>query len=233
MRPTINKLMCVVVLAMAANTSGALAAKSQPQSRPSSPPRILYIFREFWKPGTQAALDRIETDAARMCIDRKCPHPYLGIESLTGSTEVWYLNGFASTEEEKRVSDEYTKKGLFAAMKKFTRQRAPFESREGKADLSFYRPELSHGVLWSMGQGRFLVIDVTRSGRQRDGAVFETKDGVRFVVTPAETRSQADAKLAATGRGGKIFAVRPRLSMPAPEWIAADPAFWMSWSTAR
>ena len=59
-------------------------------------PRILYISRQFWKPGHEAALNLIEAEAARMCIGLGVPHPYLGIESLTGSKEVWYINGFAS-----------------------------------------------------------------------------------------------------------------------------------------
>jgi hypothetical protein len=198
----------------------------------AEPPRILYIYRESWKPGTQAALNRIETKGARMCIDLKCPHPYLGIESLTGSKEVWYLNGFTSTEEQKRVTEEYNKKGLFAAMNQFTQQRAPFQSEPGKDSFSNYRPELSHGVPWSMGQGRFLVIVVKR-GPQSDGTVFETEEGVRFIVTPAQTRTEANAKLSSAGPGAKIFAVRPHFSMPAPEWVAADPLFWGSSPSKR
>ncbi len=27
-------------------------------------------------------------------------------------------------------------------------------------------------------------------------------------------------------QGARIFAVRPNWSMPAPEWVAADPDFW-------
>jgi hypothetical protein len=194
----------------------------------AEPPRILYIYREFWKPGTQADLDRIETKGARMCIDLKCPHPYLGIESLTGSKEVWYLNGFTSIEEQNRVKEEYNKKGLFAAMNQFTQQRAPFQSEPGKESFSNYYPELSHGLPWSMGRGRFLVIVVTKGNPQSDGTVFETEEGMRFIVTPAETRAEANAKLCSAGPGAKIFAVRPHFSMPASEWVAADPLFWGS-----
>lgn len=202
--------------------------QTEPKIAQAEPPRILYIYREFWKPGTQAALNRIETKGARMCIDLKCPHPYLGIESLTGAKEVWYLNGFTSAEEQKRVTEEYNKKGLFAAMNQFTQQRAPFQSEPGKDGFSDYHPELSHGVPWSMGQGRFLVIVVTKDNPQSGGTVFETREGMRFIVAPAQTRAEANAKLSAEGPGAKIFAVRPHFSMPAQEWVAADPLFWGS-----
>lgn len=190
------------------------------------PPHILYVFREFWRPSTQAALSRIEADGARMCIERGCPHPYLGIESLTGSKEVWYLNGFASIEERDRVAEEYARKGLFAFMNQFAQRRAPFQSEPGKEGSARYRPDLSRGAPWSMGQGPFLVIAVTTGDPQGGGTVFETEEGLRFVVTPARARADANAKLAAAGAGAKIFAVRPRFSMPAPEWVAADPSFW-------
>jgi hypothetical protein len=192
----------------------------------AEPPRILYIYREFWKPSTQAALNRIETKGARMCIDLGCPHPYIGIESLTGSKEVWYLNGFTSTEEQKRVTEEYNKKGLFEAMNQFAQQRAPFQSESGKDSFSNYRPELSRGAPWNMGHGRFLVIVVTKGTPLGDGTVFETEEGVRYIVTSAQTRAEANAKLSSVGPSAKIFAVRPHFSMPATEWVAADPLFW-------
>ncbi len=90
-----------------------------PSERAQSP-RILYISRGFWKPGREAALNRTEAEAVRMCIGLGVPHPYLGIESLTGSKEVWYINGFASTEELAQVTEAYSKKQeLLAAMNRF------------------------------------------------------------------------------------------------------------------
>jgi hypothetical protein len=192
-------------------------------------PRILYISREFWKPGQQAALDRIEAEGARVCIGLGVPHPYLGIESLTGSKEVWYINGFASTEELAQVTEAYSKKQeLLAAMNRFAQQRAEFKSQPDSEGPVRYRPELSHGAEWKMGQDRFLVIAVTKGNPHSDGTVFETEEGVRFIVTPAQTRAEANAKLSAAGPDAKIFAVRPEFSMAAAEWVASDPPFWDS-----
>ena len=71
------------------------------------PPQILEVYREFWKPENVAASQKIEVEAAQICLDLKCPHPYLGLESLTGPNEVWFLNGFASSTELKQVGDDY------------------------------------------------------------------------------------------------------------------------------
>jgi hypothetical protein len=202
----------------------ALQMTDQPQV-----PRILYISREFWKPGHERSLNLIEAEAARVCISLGVPHPYLGIESLTGSKEVWYINGFVSTEELEQVRKAYNKNHeVLAAMNRFAQQRAAFESQASREATATYRPALSRGAEWKLGDDPFLVIAVTTRDVHQQGAVFETEDGVRFIVTGARTWTEAGAKRAAAGPDAKVFAVRPAFSMPAPEWIANDPAFWGS-----
>lgn len=96
-----------------------------------------------------------------------------------------------------------------------------------------YRQDASRGAPWSLGRGRFLVITVTKSQRTIEGTVFETADGTKFIVMPADTHNKADTKAAAAGPEAHIFAVRPYWSMPAKEWIAADPVFWQPSSPAK
>ena len=192
-------------------------------------PRVLYISRQFWRPGHDVDLNRIEAEAARVCIGLGVPHPYLGIESLTGSKEVWYINGFGSTGELTQVGEAYNNKPeLLAAMERFARERSEFKSQPDSQGSATYRPELSRGAEWKIGQERFLVIAVTKGDPHSDGTVFESQDGERFVVTAAKTRTEADAKLSAAGTDAKIFIVRPEFSLPAAEWVATDPSFWDS-----
>jgi len=225
----------IVLMLMLPGVEGLAMSPDNPSQNPASaePPKILFVYREFWKEGTQSDLNRIEFDAARMCIKLGCPHPYLALESITGSKEVWYLNGFRSDEEQERVREEYRKKDLFATMSRFNQQRAPFESEPGKESYSNYRPDLSSGVPWSMGRGRFLVIAIAEGERKSRGTVFATKEAIRFVVVPAQTRTEADAKLSSAGRGAKIFAVRPHFSMAAAEWVAADADFWSASASTK
>ena len=86
--------------------------------------------------------------------------------------------------------------------------------------------DLSRGKAWSVGRGRFKVITITNSDRKIDGTVFETPEGVRFIVTPARTREEADRTAAAAGPETNIFAVRPYWSMPATKWVVTDQEFW-------
>ena len=194
----------------------------------AEPPQILEIYRDFVKPGSEATYTRIEKDAAHICAEMKCPHPYMGIEALTGPKEVWFLNGYSSAAELEQTRDGYKKKpALLAALDGIAKRKAGLIAEPSEVFPS-YRRELSSGTPWSMALGRYLVITVMQGNSRPNGTVFGTEQGVRFVIVPARTREEADAKRAATGSEANIFAIRPYFSMPAEEWVAADPEFWNS-----
>jgi hypothetical protein len=195
-------------------------------STAQQPSQILQIYREALKPGTRAAYQKVEEDTARLCAEFSCPHPYLAIESLTGSKEVWFLNGYESTSEQKQVVDDYAKNvKLMAELKQNSRRKA----RLTKAAVNVFanhRQDLSRGVLWIMGHGRFLVITVIKSSPRINGTVFEAADSTRFIVKATHTLSEAEATAVVAGQESMVFAVRPSWSFPAKEWVVADPVFW-------
>jgi hypothetical protein len=201
---------------------------SEPQ-----PPSLLQIVREPLRPGSEAAFHAIEEERARISAALGCPHPYLGAESLTGSKEAWWFNGYETPAEKEQIYDAYAKNTpLLEAFQ---------QSAEPKANLTFepievfasYRPDWSVGAPWRLGHGRFLVITVTRSNRRITGTVFEDPDGTRYIVTSAQTRLEADAARALAGPESNILAVRPSWSFPAREWVSADSQFWEPNSPAR
>lgn len=196
---------------------------------PSNPPEILQVHREALKPGREAAYRAIEEEITRICFELACPHPYLGIESLTGAKEVWFFNGYGSLAEQKQVADDYGKNGpLLAALAEASKRKAKFTLTPVNVFAS-YRQDSSRGEPWLLGRGRFLVIAVTRADRTIEGTVFEAPDRTRFIVRPAETRAEADAAAVAAGPDARVFAVRPTWSTPAKAWIEADPTFWQSY----
>jgi hypothetical protein len=201
----------------------ALALQISAQSKP---PKILEIYRDFLKPGSDAAYNEIERDIARVCIELGFPHAYLAIESLTGPKEVWFLNGWESSAEQKQVADDYENNApLAAALEKNAKRKAGLVSTPIEV-FANYRPYSGGGEPWRLGMGRFLVITVTRASERMDGTTFETADGTKFIVLPANARAVADAKAAAIGPDTRVFAVRPYWSKPAEEWVSADPSFW-------
>src|SRR5262249_19070698 len=207
--------------------AGLMGLSMQVLAQPQ-PPRILQIYRDFVKPGSEAAYRETEREIARAAVQFGFPHPYLAIEALTGPMEVWFLNGWESEAEQKRVADDYAKNApLVAAFETLGKRKASLKSKVAEA-FARYRPDMSRGAPWSLGLGRFLVITVTKENRRIDGTVFETADGARFVFQPASTRQEADTKAAAAGGEARAFAVRPYWSKPAKDWVAADHEFWVS-----
>jgi hypothetical protein len=205
----------------------ALSAYTQ-----ENPPRVLQIYRDFLKPGSDNTYRRIEEKAARICMKLKCPHPYLAIESLTGSKEAWFFNGYDSPAEQKQVAEDYQKNPvLMKALSQIANRKTGLISEPANV-FANHRPELSRGTPWRLGRGRFLVITVTNSNRKVEGTVFETNEGTQFIIRSAQTRHQADEWAGAAGSETRVFAVCPKWSMPAKDWTVDDPAFWTIRCTA-
>jgi hypothetical protein len=192
------------------------------------PPQILFVHRDFLKPGSDTAYRQIEDDAARICVDSRCPHPYVGMESLTGPKEAWWLNGFGSPGELKQVAADYQKNTrLMAALAEISKRKQGLVGEPVEVVLT-YQPKLSRGAPWSLGRSRFLVVLETKRPPQAEGTVFEAPDGTRWMFVSAQTLPEAKVRAAAVGAGANIFAVRPNWSMPASDWVAADPTLWKS-----
>jgi len=192
----------------------------------AQPPPILQIYRERLKPGCEAAYTAIETETAQLAAALGCPHPYLGAALLAGATEVWWFNGFESSAGRQRVADQYASNGRWMAALTRNSERKASLTLDPIEALAAYRPDLTVGAPWILGRGRFLVVEVTGTDARIGGTVFESADGARYVVTPAQTREDADAAPTHGGAERFVLAVRPPWSFPAQEWIASDPEFW-------
>ncbi len=187
------------------------------------PPEILQIHRERLKPGAETEYAAVESRITWRCAELGCPHPYLGIESLTGPREVWFFNGYESEAEKTSVADAYASNApLMEALRELGEQKKAFVE-EPVSTFAGYRLDLSAGAPWEPGLGRYLVISASLEGRGENRTVFDDHDGTRYAISAFHTREEAEA---AAGDEGNVFAVRPDWSHPAKEWIAADPEFW-------
>jgi hypothetical protein len=187
-------------------------------------PRFMYIYRDSLKRGVDSAYRVIEDDGAQICADRRCPNPYLAIETVGGAHEAWWLNTFASEADTARVARVYaTNRGLAEALGVVAHRKADLIGKPVEG-LALYRADLSRGSRWTVAGARFLVITITRDRRPANGSVWAMPDSTLYIFRPARTRGEADSL--ARGSDARVFAVRPSWSMPAPEWVAADRAFW-------
>ena len=203
----------------------ALLLLLPPAALAQEPPhRFMYIYRDSLKGGVDSAYRVIEDEAARICADLVCPNPYLALESLSGPHEAWWLNTFATEADTTRVVNAYAaNRPLMEALGAVAKRKAPLIGTPIQGYVT-YRADLSRGPAWSIAGARFVVVGITRTRRLAAGSVWETADSTLYRLRAVRTRQQAAAL--ARESGARIFAVRPNWSMPAPEWVAADPDFW-------
>ena len=191
---------------------------------PAPPPALLQIYREPINAGAETAYDRVESDIARACARLRCPHPYLALESLSGPREAWWLNGYDSPADRKKVAEAWAASTeALAAIGGNAKRKAALVGKATET-IALYRPDLSHGEPWRLGHGRFVVIWSGTGTPALTGTVYETDDRTRYVLVPAGTRAEADG-LAAKSRA-RVFAVRPSWSHPDEDWFASDPELW-------
>ena len=189
-------------------------------------PRFMYIYRDSLKRGVDSAYRVIENDGAQICADLRCPNPYIGIESLSGPHEAWWINVFATEADTARVANVYaTNRALSTALNVVAQRKAPLVGTPIQG-FAVHRRDLSRGPAWSVAGARFVVVTVTRDLRPVNGSAWVMADSTLYGLQPVPTRREADSL--ARQPNARVFAVRPNWSMPAPEWVAADPGFWQS-----
>jgi hypothetical protein len=203
-----------------------LALFSPPLLAQVPAPRFIYIYRDSLKRGVDSAYRVIEDDGAQICADLRCPNPYIGIESLSGPHEAWWLNVFATEADTTRVAHGYaTNRALATALDTVAQRKAALIGTPVQG-FAVYRRDLSRGPRWSVVGARFILVTITRDHRPVEGSAWAMPDSTLYILRPVRTRREADSL--ARQLTARVFAVRPNWSMPAPEWVTADPDFWRS-----
>jgi len=141
------------------------------EQAPSSPPKVIQIFREEVKPGKGAAHEKIEAGWPSAFASVKSPTHYIAMVSVTGPSEAWFVSGFDSLAawEKDRLDNEKN-----AAL---TAQLDQLGEKDGevlsgvRSIVARYREDLSYrpgGV--NIGQMRYFYVTTfrIRPGHEND-----------------------------------------------------------------
>jgi len=207
----------------------SIGARSGQPPIDSGPPSLLLVYRDAVPHTNAAEYDAIESGIARSARELGCPHPYLGLRTISGESEVWFLNGFASLAEQEEVVRRYEANApLMAALTEGFRRKSGLLRALGQ-HLAFYRPEKSAASSWTLGRDPYLVIAVGDDARP-GGANFEAPDGLWFMVAGTPDAETALSRRATEGSSMRALEVRPAWSYPAPEWQRSNPQLWNRFS---
>jgi hypothetical protein len=200
-------------------------ARSEPTLFDPGPPPLLLVHREAVASIHAAEYDVIESGIARSCRELGGPHPYLGLQAISGEPDVWFLNGFASVADQEEVGRRYRANGpLMAALAEGSRRKSALLRALGQ-HLAGYRPEQSAGGAWTLGRDPYLVVSMCDQPGP-SGAAFEAPDGTWFTLEGVPDAETALARCASGGRMMHALAVKPSWSCPSAEWVRWDPDLW-------
>jgi hypothetical protein len=158
---------------------------SIPLAAQDPPYPFIQIYREQVKPGGMPKVVEIEEAAARFCAEAHCPNPYLAITSITGPTEICWINGFDAPESLEKVWHDYAANDqIMQRLNSIADQKAPMVFPAVNL-LARYRDDLSFSANSTFAYARFISISVVQV-RPGASATFEK---ARIALRAAQQRS--------------------------------------------
>jgi hypothetical protein len=138
------------------------AEGQQPAGAVPPPPAVLVIFREEVKPGRVAAHAANETAWAAAYQKGGAPQQWLGMTSVAGPTEAWFLSGYTSYEEFQKSEDAVEGHATLAAdSDKFSAIDGDLINRTSTI-VARYLPGLSYQSSVKLPDMRYMQVDVVR-----------------------------------------------------------------------
>jgi hypothetical protein len=141
---------------------GVSAVRAQAQTY-SGPPKVIRIGREEVKPGKDSAHTKLETAWARAFAESKVADNWIGMTSVSGTNEVWFISAFDSLAAMEKSSQGIENTPAWQALnEKFAAQESEFLS--GMRNIvGMYREELSYqGIKTNIGEMRYLYVTTVR-----------------------------------------------------------------------
>ena len=150
---------------------------------PMAPPAYMRIDKEELKPGHAAAHEATELAWSRALAKAKATDHYLGMASMTGPAEAWFILSYSSYAdlEAKRVELEKSPEAA--------REIGAIALQDGehlagtRTILMKYRKELSYGPALEIGKMRYMRV---RTYRIKQGQAKAFEEGAKLVHAAME-----------------------------------------------
>ena len=153
------------------------------QGGPQPPPPLMMFYREAVKPGHAAAHAATESAWGRVLARGKSTEHYLGMSSLTGPSEAWFIMGYGSYADWEAKQGEADKNPALKKEIDAISQKDGDHLSETRSFLGTLRKDLSFGPPLEIGKMRFLRVRTFRV-KQGMGKAFE--EGVKTALIAYE-----------------------------------------------
>lgn len=142
------------------------------QSGPQPPPPLMMFFREEVKPGHGAAHAATEAAWGHILAKGKSTDHYLGMSSLTGPSEAWFIMGYGSYADWEAKQNEADKNPALKKEIDAISQKDGEHLAGTRSFLGTLRKDLSYGPPVEIGKMRYMRVRTFRV-KQGMGKAFE------------------------------------------------------------
>jgi hypothetical protein len=125
-------------------------------------PNVLQIYREMVKPGRTAAHEKVEMGWPRAFRASKNPSYYIGMTSLTGPAEAWFVAGYPSYEAWEKESKAQAEDATLTAE---TNRLSAVDGElleNVRSITAHYRDDMSHRPAINIGAYRYINVVTVR-----------------------------------------------------------------------
>jgi hypothetical protein len=153
-----HTLLSILVSACAIGGIDAVLASDLPKTQP----KMITIWREEVKPGRAAAHAKNEAGYVAAFEKAKDPYHYLGLVSITGPSEAWYISPWESHAQlGESMKFEEQDKGLSSRLEQLGEKDSEYLNKLSVIQASA-RPDLSFGPFPDLAKARYFQIVVYR-----------------------------------------------------------------------
>ena len=153
------------------------------QGGPQPPPPLMMFYREEVKPGRGAAHAATEAAWGHILAKGKSTDHYLGMSSLTGPSEAWFIMGYGSYADWGAKQNEADKNPALKKEIEAISQKDGEHLSGTRSFLGTLRKDLSFGPPVEIGKMRYMRVRTFRI-KQGMGRAFE--DGVKTALAAYE-----------------------------------------------
>lgn len=175
------------VLAFMLTTVWATAALAQAQAMPTTQPQILVIYREVIKVGHDAAHVKTESGWPAAFAAANSPDTYLAMASMTGRSEVWFSQPWASYRAwGEAMARDAENAELTAALERLSAADAEHVESYNVIEAVAV-PDMSYGNFPDLNMARFWEVSTIRvrpGHEQQFAAAVEAYKAVAGRVAP-------------------------------------------------
>jgi hypothetical protein len=187
----------------------------------TNPPDVLVIFREEVKPGRASSHEKLEADFAKAYSHSTWGNHYLGLTSVSGPPEAWFLEPCNSLDAvEKELVEGNRATGPVKTELDQLSARESGELSSQREMIAFYREDLSMNAASDLPHKRYVVVTTYRVRPGHAIEFMEAAKLVRATYQKAGTdRHWATYEVRTGAPGGTFLVIQPieKLSEFAPD----------------